>query len=128
DGTPFTSADLMFTMQVGMDKDVPLFSSEPLFAHVSNYEAPDARTMIVRWKDPYIEADMLFGAGDQDGGIPIARHLAEPAYLASKTNFGDNPYFGAQHVGTGPFKLKSWEPGSHLVMTANDNFVLGRPK
>jgi peptide/nickel transport system substrate-binding protein len=28
----------------------------------------------------------------------------------------------------GPFKLKSWEPGSHLIMSAYDSYVLGRPK
>jgi peptide/nickel transport system substrate-binding protein len=28
----------------------------------------------------------------------------------------------------GPFKIKSWEPGSHLIVTANDKYVLGRPK
>ncbi len=127
DGTPFTTADLAFTMQVGLDQEIPLFSADPLFAHVAGYEARDARTMVVRWKDPYIEADSLFGAGDQDGGLPLARHLLESA-LSNKETFGDDPYFGPRHIGTGPFKLKSWEPGSHLIMTAYDDYALGRPK
>ena len=91
DGTPVTSADMMFTMQVGMDRDVPLFSLEPVYPHIAGYEAPDARTVVVRWKDSYIEADQLFGAGDQGNALPIARHLLESAYLASKTGFADNP-------------------------------------
>jgi peptide/nickel transport system substrate-binding protein len=31
-------------------------------------------------------------------------------------------------VGTGPFKLTEWAPGSHLVLEANDRYVLGRPR
>lgn len=126
DGTPFTSADVMFTMQVSTDKDVPLFSSDNIFAHISGYEAPDARTIVVRFKDPYIDADTLF---DSDGAaLPLAKHLLEKTYPANKSGFGDDPYFGTQHIGMGPFKIKTWEPGSHLIVTAYDKYVLGRPK
>ncbi|HZT05469.1 MAG TPA: ABC transporter substrate-binding protein [Chloroflexota bacterium] len=128
DGSPFTTADLIFTMQVGMDQDVPLFSTDPLFDHVASYEAPDARTMVVRWKDPYIEADTLFGAGDQDGGLPLPKHLLETTYNSDKQALPDDPYFNQAHIGAGPFKLKNWEQGSHLTMTAYDHYVLGRPK
>jgi peptide/nickel transport system substrate-binding protein len=39
-----------------------------------------------------------------------------------------HPALGLEYTGTGPFKLKEWVVGSHMVMTANDAFVLGRPK
>src|SRR5205823_6261069 len=66
DGVPFTSADLAFTLQVGMDKDVPLFSADGLYAHVAAYDVPDARTIVVRWKDTFIDADTLFGGYVRD--------------------------------------------------------------
>jgi peptide/nickel transport system substrate-binding protein len=31
-------------------------------------------------------------------------------------------------VGLGPYKLREWVPGSHLMLDANDRYVLGRPK
>lgn len=130
DGTPFTSADLFFTMQVVMDKEVPLFGADGIFNHISGYDAPDARTMVVRWKDPYIDADSLFGSsvspGDQ--AVPMAKHILQRSYPSNKAGFGDDPYWSAEYVGTGPFMLKSWQPGSNLVVTANDHYVLGRPK
>lgn len=126
DGAPFTSADLLFTMQVVMDKDVPLFSANQIFTHVAGYEAPDPRTIVVRWKNPYIEADVLFGASGP--ALPLAKHLLDKTYPSNKSGFGDDSYFGAQHVGMGPFKIKSWEPGSHMIVSAYDRYVLGRPK
>lgn len=126
DGTPFTSADLAFTLQVVLDKDVPLFSANQIYTHVAGYDAPDARTIVVRWKTPYIEADWLFGAGDP--AQPLPKHLLERTYASNKAAFGDDPYFGPQHVGMGPFRIKSWEPGSHLIVSAWDRYVFGRPK
>ncbi|HEY3116306.1 MAG TPA: ABC transporter substrate-binding protein, partial [Chloroflexota bacterium] len=131
DGTPFTSADLFFTMQVCMDKEVPLFSADGIFTHISGYEAPDARTMVVRWKDPFIDADSLFGSSVNSPGdeaTPMAKHIMERSYPSNKSGFGDDPYWGVEYVGTGPFVLKSWQPGSGLVLTANDHYVFGRPK
>src|SRR5206468_290687 len=37
-------------------------------------------------------------------------------------------YWNLEFVGTGPFKLRSWVFGSHMVLAANDQFVLGRPR
>ncbi|HKW88941.1 MAG TPA: ABC transporter substrate-binding protein [Candidatus Acidoferrales bacterium] len=34
--------------------------------------------------------------------------------------------FGAV-VGTGPFRITTWEPGQHAVLTANDSYWAGRP-
>ena len=37
------------------------------------------------------------------------------------TRYARNP------IGAGPFKLKSWEPGSRIVLEANDLYFKGRP-
>jgi peptide/nickel transport system substrate-binding protein len=126
DGTPFTSDDLLFTMQVVMDKDVPLFSADGLYGHVAGFEAPDPRTIVVRWKDTYIDADTLFGAADP--GLPLPKHILERSYPSNRSGLGDDPYFGTEHVGMGPFQITDWQPGSHMVLRANDDYVLGRPK
>src|SRR5205814_10701610 len=37
-------------------------------------------------------------------------------------------YWTTDFIGTGPYKLQSYEPSSHLIAVANDDYVLGRPK
>jgi len=124
DGTPFTSDDLLFTAQVMQDKELPIFANAAWDA-VETVEAPDARTVLVKWKQTFIEADTLFTSVRS---TPIAKHLLERAYQENKATFIDQPYWSQEFVGTGPFKLREWALGSHLVVEANDRYVLGRPK
>ncbi len=124
DGTPFTAADLVFTLQVVRDPELPIFANEA-YGFIRGIEAPDPHTVTVYWNQPYIHADWLFSASR---GLPLPRHLLESAYRERKASFIDEPYFGHDYVGTGPFRLKDWVMGSHLIVTAFDAFVLGRPK
>jgi ABC-type transport system substrate-binding protein len=84
----------------------------------------------VKWKSPYIKADALFGGGGGGGGgsIPLPKHLLERAYTDNKAGFLQLPYWASEYVGTGPYKLRAWEPGSHVILAANPGFALGRPK
>ncbi len=123
DGTPLTADDLVFTFRVVSDRDLPTFRNRA-YALVDAVEAPDAQTVIARWKRPFIEADNLFS---ESMGMPLPRHLLESA-LEDKANFTQLPYFSTQFVGLGPFKLKEWARSSHIVVQANDSYVLGRPK
>lgn len=124
DGTPFTAADIVFTAMVVRDKDLPIFND---FAYelIEGVEAPDARTVLVRWKQSYIEADTLFS---YVRGLPMPSHLLETAYREEKGGLTDHTYWSTGFVGTGPFKLREWQPTSHLVLDANDAYVLGRPR
>ncbi len=124
DGTPFTSDDLAFTLQVIRDPDLPIFGNAA-YAAISGIRTPDPRTASVTWSQPYIHADWLFSA---QLGLPFARHLLEQAYQERKASFTDEPYWGHEFIGTGPYRLKDWALGSHLTVTAFDGFVLGRPK
>lgn len=124
DGTPFTSDDLVFTGMVVQDPELPIFGNNA-YDLIEEIAAPDSRTIIVRWKQPFIEADTLFS---YTRAVPFPRHLLETAYLESKATFTDHVYWSTEYVGTGPFKLRDWFPGSHLVVEAYDRYVLGRPK
>ena len=59
--------------------------------------------------------------------MPFPKHLLERTYLENKVGFTDLPYWGDDYVGAGPFKLKELVRGSHLVLDANEGYVLGRP-
>jgi peptide/nickel transport system substrate-binding protein len=120
DGTPFSSADLLFTDRVERDADLPIFrrvASE----HIEGVETPDPRTVTVKWKRPFIDADNMFGS-------PMPRHILEKTYLEDKENLTVHPYWNREFIGTGPFKLKDWVIGSHLVLEGNEKYVLGPPR
>jgi peptide/nickel transport system substrate-binding protein len=125
DGTPFTAQDLAFTLTVGQDRELALFR-DVVYNAIESAEITDAQTLTVRWREPFIDADRLFGT--QTPSVPLPRHLLEEAYLEDKAGFAQLAYWGSGFVGTGPFKLEEFARSSHLLLTANDRYVLGRPK
>lgn len=123
DGTPVTSDDLVFTFSVVNDADLPIFG-HIAFRSMEAVEAPDARTIRVKWNRPYINADALFG----DPALPMPRHLLARSYAEDKASFTDLPFWSVDFVGTGPYKIREWVRGSHLVLAASDDYAMGRPK
>ena len=123
DGTPLTAGDLLFTATVAQDKELPVLA-QTAYDSVEEVLAPDPHTVLVRWRRPYIEADSLFVS---ETSMPLPRHLLEPAYQADKTSFLQLPYWTTEYVGAGPFKLREWARGSHLILEASPVYVLGRP-
>jgi peptide/nickel transport system substrate-binding protein len=124
DGTPFTTRDLLFTADVVQDPALPNFR-DSAFALIDSLTAPDDRTLVASWSQPYIGADAMF---TNVHIVPLPRHVLERAYQESKATFTDLPFWRNEFVGTGPFKVQSWTLGSGAVFAANDRFVLGRPK
>jgi len=128
DGTPLTGEDLRFTVGVLTDKELAQFS----VPGIELIERVDAgpRSAVVTWKQTYINADSLFGTGQtgtsRSGVLP--RHLLEDGYLTNKAGFTELRYWSDEFVGLGPYRLKEWVRGSHLVLAAFDGYALGRPK
>lgn len=126
DGTPFTSKDPAFTAEFWRDKTMPIFA-HVAFDSIAAIETPDERTVVARWNKAYINAGNLFG----EFALPLAAHKLQPAYVAAAGDqeaFISNPYWGVEFVGTGPYKVKDWQLGSHLTVEANERYILGRPK
>jgi len=124
DDAPVTADDLVFTLQVGQDRELPV-RGHLGYQALDRVERVDERTVTVKWRRPFIGADRLF---TRDFAMPLPRHLLDRAYVDDRVNFGQLPYWSHEFVGTGPFKLKEWARGSHLVLAANDGYVLGRPR
>lgn len=124
DGAPVTVDDLLFTLRMGQDREIPNLRSIA-FNAMEGAEALDARTVILRWTKPYIEADDVFTSST---ALPMPKHLLEAPYLTDKASFTDLPFWSHEFVGSGPFRLKEWVRGSHMVFAAFDEYVLGRPK
>ena len=119
DGTPITTADLLFTADLARDKELPVFE-EPEWDYVESLEAIDSRTLVARWKSTYIRADNLL--------LSLRpRHILERGFAEDKMSVLYHPYWNEQYVGAGPFRLKEFARDSHVTMSAFDGYVFGRP-
>jgi peptide/nickel transport system substrate-binding protein len=127
DGAPFTADDLVFTTQVARDPAVNAFSKAD-FDLIDDVQAPDPRTVVVHWRQPFIEADGMFSEARIRYTIPVPRHLLERPFLDSKVTFDDLPYWNTDFVSLGPFRLREWSSGSGAVLEGFPDFVLGQPK
>jgi peptide/nickel transport system substrate-binding protein len=128
DGRPFTTADLLFTARVDQDREVPRANRSDAYASVSSIDAPDASTLVIRWRQPFIDADRMFSLYSTSA-LPLPKYILEEAYLAGdKVGFMNLPYWTSDFMGLGPFNLKEFVPGSHALAEANPSFVLGRPR
>jgi len=124
DGKPVTTDDLIYTLMVGRDKELAL-PGYPGYKLIDSIDAPDNQTVVVKWKEPFIDADTLFSS---EFLTPRPKHLLEQAYLNDKGSYLEQSYWTTDYVGTGPFKLREFVRDSHTTIEAFDKFVLGPPK
>lgn len=125
DGTPFTADDLRFTLTAVRDRDVEAHWYDPAFDWIEGVEAPDARTVTLRWERPFIFADSMFS---RFYAYPLPKHVLEKVFVEDKANFPNIRYWSSEFIGLGPFKLREWATDSHAILEAYDRYVLGRPK
>ena len=120
DGTPFTSADVLFTARVTYDEKTNssfrssiLVAGKPLVL-----EAPDASTVVVRLPAPFVPGLRLLA------GVPILpKHKLEAALDSGA--FADQWKAGTpltSIVGLGPFVLEEHVPGQRMVFTRNNRY------
>jgi peptide/nickel transport system substrate-binding protein len=124
DGAPLTTADLLFTTRVEQDRELGM-PRNVVYDLIEGIDATDARTITVRWNQPYIAADTMFTYGT---ALPWPRHLLEKAYVDDKANLLGIPYWTDEYAGAGPYRIREWARDSHAVLRANEDYVLGRPK
>jgi peptide/nickel transport system substrate-binding protein len=124
DGTPLTADDFLFTASIGQDRELPIVRPQ-IYDFVERIEARDPHTLVVHWKQPYIEADQIFGAS---GTQPIPKHLLSDAAQNNKPGFTGLSYWSHEFVGVGPYRVKEWADGSHAIVEVNDRYFLGRPR
>lgn len=125
DGTPLTAEDVVFSALVPAEfPDLQLRSSN-IYQAVDTIQARDERTVVVTWKSPHARADWLFS---HQLALPFARHLVEKSYQDSREGFTNLRYWSTEMVGSGPYVVREFVPKSHLLLTAFDRYVLGRPK
>jgi peptide/nickel transport system substrate-binding protein len=123
DGNPLTSADFAFAYQVYAKPELGASQSTPIKL-IAGIDAPDPRTVIIRWNQLYADATVENG-----GFYPLPKHLLEQALQAQDPGaFVSSSFWTANYVGAGPFRLIEYVPGDHIDAVAFDGHILGRPK
>ena len=108
DGTDLTASDVKYTYESVID---PTFSSpsRAFYLTVDKVDATDKNTVTFTLKSPF---------------APFLSYMdlaIVPQAAAQKSDFGTKP------IGTGPFKVDTWNTGDSITLSANDGFYGGRP-
>src|SRR6266536_1068579 len=109
DGTPFTADDIAFSWEVCKDPAVPN-GNQSAVRLIERVVALDPQTAVATYSQTYAFADRL----EHREFFPLPKHTLERDYRESKETLISQPYFNQEYVGTGPFKLTTWEPGSYM--------------
>ncbi len=91
---------------------------------IEDVVAPDARTVVIRWKETYPDAGSI-----TTGFQALPRHILQgPFERLDPEAFISQPYWTTEYVGLGPYKLRTWSQGSHVEGIAFDGHAFGKPK
>lgn len=116
DGKPFVAADAAFSILLAK-RYHPRGSAT--FAHLSAAEAVNAHTLRLKLAKPAPYLLLALAAGE----TPIL-----PAHRYDADSAVQNP-LNAAPIGTGPFRFKQWERGSHIIYERNaDYWQSGKPQ
>ena len=99
DGSAFTSADVIATLDAVMDPEKETGALRGEISALASWKAPDAEHVQLKWSTP----------------SPFAlRALARLPILSAKELAGD--WKNIQPIGTGPFVIAKWERGQALTL------------
>ena len=103
DGTPFTSADVKFTVDA---INGPNYNPESTdgFDRISSVETPDPMTAVVHYREIYAPYDIQFIRGT------LPRHLLEGRDIDRAQDYNRRP------LGTGPYRVAEWKAGEYIVL------------
>jgi len=116
DGTPFTSADVIFSYNTIMDPKVDSPQLRAYYQEIQEVKAIDDLTVEFTYARPY------FLALEFCGGMPIV-----PKHIFDKGDFNTNPA-GRDPIGTGPYKFVRWTTGRDIVIDKNPDYWGEKPK
>ena len=111
DGEPFTADDVKFTIEAIMDPD-NLSENAPNYEDVEEIEVIDDYTVAFRLAAP----NAAF--------LDYMTMAVLPEHLLAGKDMQESEFFKAP-VGTGPYKLESWDEGQALTLVRNEDYFKG---
>ncbi|MFG1280009.1 ABC transporter substrate-binding protein [Xanthobacter autotrophicus] len=116
DGTPFSSADVKYSILEVVKKTHP--RGIGTYRHLEDIETPDDHTAIFKLALP---SPVIWS------GLSSNETQILPKHLYEGTDPLTNP-FNTKPIGTGPFVFKEWVRGSHVTLEHNpDYWDAGKP-
>ena len=120
DGTPFTSADVLFSLEALFtpNSGAVLGSSLMIAGKPITATAPDASTVVVTYPEPFGPGLLLI-----DNLWILPKHKLERALRAGtfESSWNTNTPL-SEIVGTGPFVLKEYQPGQRMILERNPRY------
>ena len=87
----------------------------PNFEDVEEITVPDDKTVVFRLSAPNVAF------------LDYMTMAILPQHLLQNENMQESDFF-RHPVGTGPYKLESWDAGQSIVLVKNEDYYLGAPK
>ena len=113
DGKPITAEDVVFTV----DQILNSKNNSPLAQKLNYIESVEA----IGPKQVRFNLKQVYAGELQSTNIyPIPKHILEREGNLAGSDFNSNP------VGSGPYKLKEWDKGKLIELTANPDYFRGR--
>ena len=119
DGKPVTASDVRFTLDLNRDSTIGSVT-RTLVANIDSVTVRDSLTPVFWFSHRYPE--QFFDATFQMRVLPEHVLGSIPRKDIANADFRRNP------VGSGPFKFVRWEPHQAIVVEANPDYHLGRPR
>jgi len=113
DGKPLTSTDCAFTLKL-IQNEHTQSAYKADYALVSGFEAPDPRTFIVHYSEPFSPA-----LASWSSLAILPKHVFEHVDIM-KTKLSRAP-----KATIGPYRLSDWQSQQSILMSANPNYFDG---
>jgi peptide/nickel transport system substrate-binding protein len=114
DGMPVTADDVVFTYETIMNPKIDCRDRASYFEDCKGVEKIDDRTVRFTWKKPY------FLSLDWSAIDVLPKHVYR---FKDPKEFND---LNDKLVGTGPYILKEWKTGQHIILERNENYWANR--
>ena len=124
DGVPLTCRDLRFTWQVVMNPHNNVITTDG-YKDIGSIDCSDPYVAVIHMKRLY--APFLQQLWSVNGNSPILPEHVLAKYNDAKGSLNTAPY-NSMPIGSGPFKVVSWQRGQEVRLEANPDFYLGKPK
>ena len=115
DGEPLTAKDVKFTFDKVMDPTTDAAHLRNYYQDVLNCEIVDDYTVRFTCSQPYFKHLAMLG----ELGIM-------PQHIYSQGDFNSCPY-NRKPVGSGPYKFQTWDTGTQIVLSRNENYWKEKP-
>ena len=122
DGTPVTSADVLFTLHAILNPHNPVRTREG-YALIDRAVAPNASTVVLHLRKPWAPAVATFFSYGIEPYAVVPAHVLAGVRSLRTARFNGDPT-----VSDGPFRFVSWHRGDRLTFRANPLYWRGAPK